>query len=169
MADKLHFDFIVNKEKNSITIVREFAAGIELVWDAWTKPELLDLWWAPKPWQSKTKSMDFTEGGKRVYAMCGPGGEEHWGVASFTSIVPLQHYAGVDNFADAEGIINPDFPEAHFHISFEKQNNHTLVTNATVYPSLEQLEASLNMGLKEGITMTMEQLDGVLNELGAAK
>ena len=72
MTATLLFDFIVNKENNTINIEREFAAGLDLVWDAWTKPEILDQWWAPQPFRTKTKSMDFREGGSWHYAMIGP-------------------------------------------------------------------------------------------------
>ena len=59
MNSNLLFDFIVDKETQTVNVKREFNAGLALVWDAWTKPELLDQWWAPKPYQNKTKSMDF--------------------------------------------------------------------------------------------------------------
>ncbi len=69
MNPNLQFDFIVNKENNTVNVKREFAADLQLVWDAWTKPELLDQWWAPKPYQTKTISMDFREGGMWLYYM----------------------------------------------------------------------------------------------------
>ena len=169
MDNTLQFDFLVDKEKNSITIMRAFAADLNLVWDAWTKSELLDLWWAPKPWQSKTKHMHFEEGGQRLYAMCGPNGEEHWGITFFTSIDPLKYYTGSDCFCDAEGVVNEEFPKSTFNISFSEKGTQTLVTNKTIYPNLEQLEATLQMGLKEGISMAMEGLDAVLSKLKTRK
>jgi PhnB protein len=66
MNPNLLFDFSVNKENNTILVKREFAANLDLVWDAWTKPELLDRWWAPKPYKTETRSMDFREGGHWV-------------------------------------------------------------------------------------------------------
>ncbi|WP_257867923.1 SRPBCC domain-containing protein [Flavobacterium sp. J372] len=74
MKNDLLFDFNVNKENKTIIITREFAAGVALVWKAWTTPELLDQWWGPQPWRAETKSMDFTEGGYWLYAMVGPRG-----------------------------------------------------------------------------------------------
>ena len=65
----LLFDFTVDKSTNTIHITREFAADIDLVWDAFTTAEILDQWVAPKPWKSKTKVMDFKVGGRRFYAM----------------------------------------------------------------------------------------------------
>lgn len=78
MNSNLLFDFTVNKENNTIHIRREFDAGPELVWQAWTTAELLDQWWGPEPWKAETRTMDFREGGTWLYAMVGPEGERHW-------------------------------------------------------------------------------------------
>ena len=83
MTSQLAFDFIIDKENNTITVSREFAAELPLVWDAYTKSEMLDQWWAPKPWKARTKSMDFREGGFWHYAMVGPNGEEHWAFINY--------------------------------------------------------------------------------------
>ena len=77
MKMTLFFDFTVDKTKNTINIKREFAADRVTVWDCYTKSEILDQWWMPMPWRSRTKSMDFREGGKWLYAAVGPNGEEH--------------------------------------------------------------------------------------------
>src|SRR6187401_3021326 len=65
-------EFIVNKETKTVSITAEFDAKRDLVWDAYTKPELLDQWWAPKPLASRTKVMEFRKGGRRFYAMAAP-------------------------------------------------------------------------------------------------
>ena len=88
MKNTLLFDFTVDKATKTVFVDKEFDADNDLVWDAFTKQEILDQWWAPKPWQSKTKSMDFRVGGRRLYAMVGPEGEEHWSIEEFTSITP---------------------------------------------------------------------------------
>ncbi|RYY11339.1 MAG: SRPBCC domain-containing protein, partial [Chitinophagaceae bacterium] len=78
MKNDLLFDFIVDKSTNTVFVNREFASELDSVWQAFTVKEILDQWWAPKPWQSRTKRMDFKVGGRRFYAMVGPEGEEHW-------------------------------------------------------------------------------------------
>ena len=72
----LKFEFGVDKKKNSIFITRELNAKLDLVWDAWTKREIMDQWWAPKPFESRTKVMDFVVGGRRFYAMVSADGQE---------------------------------------------------------------------------------------------
>ncbi len=69
MKLKLLFDFTVNKESKTIHITREFAANLELVWQAWTTAELLDQWWGPQPWRAETKTIDFREGVFFHYSM----------------------------------------------------------------------------------------------------
>ena len=78
MKNDLLFDFTVDKSTKTVSVTREFDADLSLVWDAYTKPEILDQWWAPKPWASKTKVMDFEVGGRRFYAMVSPEGNETW-------------------------------------------------------------------------------------------
>src|SRR3954467_9389694 len=99
MNDILKFDLTVDKATQTVHITREFAAGLSLVWDAFTKKEILDQWWAPKPWASKTKIMDFKVGGRRFYAMVSPEGQEHWSVQQFTSISPTTNFKIYSAFA----------------------------------------------------------------------
>lgn len=80
----LFFDFTVDKAAKTVFITREFDADLSLVWDAFTKAEILDQWIAPKPFKSKTKYMDFTVGGKRFYAMVSPEGQERWAIQEYT-------------------------------------------------------------------------------------
>ncbi|HCS20258.1 MAG TPA: ATPase [Bacteroidetes bacterium] len=162
MKAALLFDFVVDKANKTILVKREFAAERALVWDAYTKSELLDQWWAPKPWKSKTKKMDFREGGEWHYAMVGPEGEEHWALAKYQRINPKTTFTVKDSFADADGNVNKELPESTWNIVFSDQGDHTLVENRLSYDSLEQLEAVIQMGFKEGLTMAMENLDRLL-------
>src|SRR5688500_2543932 len=72
MKNTLQFDFIVDKEKNTITVKREFAANRQLAGDCHTKSERLDNWVAPKRFTTIPKIMDFREGGHWIYAMVDP-------------------------------------------------------------------------------------------------
>ena len=76
MNNNLLFDFTVDKAKKTVYITREFDADLSLVWDAFTKAEILDQWVAPKPWSSKTKHMNFEVGGRRFYAMVSQDGTQ---------------------------------------------------------------------------------------------
>ena len=162
MKHDLAFEFSVNKENKTITVKREFAAELPLVWDAYTKSEILDQWWAPKPWKSRTKSMDFREGGYWHYAMVGPEGEEHWALANYKTIDPKKRFTALDGFADAEGVVNTEMPQSKWEVSFTPKEEVTLVENLITFDDLAQLETIIQMGFKEGLTMAMEGLDALL-------
>lgn len=164
MNTNLKFDFNVNKENHTVSVKREFAANHDLVWDAYTKPEVLDQWWAPKPWTSRTKSMDFTVGGRRLYAMVGPEGEEHWALADYTSITPKTNFKHLDAFCDAEGNINTDMPRSEWDLNFIAQGETTLVDITIIHQSLADLEMQIEMGFKEGFTMALENLDQIFSK-----
>lgn len=165
MKTNLAFDFSVDKENKTITVIREFDAELSLVWDAYTKKEIIDLWWAPKPWKAKTKTMDFKEGGAWHYAMVGPEGEEHWAVANYIHIQPQKKFTGLDAFADANGNINKEMPQSKWEVTFTAKGKITHVEYKISYDDLAQLEATIEMGFKEGLTMAMEGLDELLPSL----
>jgi len=153
------FDFTVNKETNTVYVKKEFAAELDLVWDAYTQSDLLDKWWGPKPWFAKTKSMDFKEGGRRLYAMCGPEGEEHWALADFTSISPKTNFQFLSGFCDSDGNINNEIPRSVWNIDFIDKEDTTLVSIAIKHDTLANLEQLLAMGFKEGFTIALNGLD----------
>jgi len=164
-TDSNRFDFSVDKENKTITVKREFAAERSIVWDAYTKSEILDQWWAPKPWKSKTKTMDFSEGGSWHYAMVGPKGEEHWAIATYKNIQPQKSFSVFDAFADAKGSINTEMPQSKWDVTFTDKGQVTLVEFVITYDDLAQLEATIQMGFKEGLAMAMEGLDALLPSL----
>lgn len=159
MKNHLQFDFQVDKQNHRVYVKREFAAGLPLVWDAYTKSEILDQWWAPKPWKARTKTQDFREGGKWIYAMVGPEGEEHWAMVEYHSIEKLKSFSGNDAFANADGSINSELPQALWKIRFENEGMNTMVHTEIQYADLAQLETIIQMGFKEGFTLALEGLD----------
>ncbi|SFF37182.1 SRPBCC family protein [Spirosoma endophyticum] len=160
-------DFTVDKTTKTVTFSREFDANLSLVWDAYTKPEILDQWWAPKPWTSKTKFMDFEVGGRRFYAMVSPEGEEHWSIQKYTSISPKTNFNLWNAFADKDE--NPELPGSEWDLTFSEQNGKTTVRISIYNESLVRLEKMLEMGFKEGTAMTLKNLDELLATLSQQK
>lgn len=159
MNKSLLFDFTVDKENCTVNVKREFAANKPLVWDAWTKPEILDQWWAPKPYHTETKSMDFREGGMWLYAMISPENVKHWCKNDYQKIVPQTMFSGLDAFCDENGIINKEMPRTLWQNEFTDNGQTTIVNIKAKYDSLADLEKIIAMGFKEGFTMAMENLD----------
>lgn len=163
MNNNLLFDFTVNKETKTVFVTREFDAELSLVWDAFTKKEILDQWWAPKPFRSKTKVMDFKVGGRRFYAMVSPEGNEMWSIQKYTSISPKTNFKFFNAFADQAE--NPQLPGSDWDLTFSEQNGATTVRVSIYNESLSRMEKMIEMGFKEGFTMTLNSLDDLLTTL----
>jgi uncharacterized protein YndB with AHSA1/START domain len=159
------FNFVVDKNNLQIKVERSFAAPLDLVWSAWTEAELLEQWWAPKPWKAETKSMDFSEGGRWLYSMVGPQGERHWALKDFAKIAPKKNYSYRSLFSDENGTLPPDAIGSTWSNSFTPSKDFILVTNDIRCDSLEHLEMQINMGFKEGFSMGLGNLDELLARL----
>jgi len=156
-------DFVIDKQAKTVSIVKEFAAGLDLVWDAYTRAELLDQWWAPKPWISRTKVLDFRVGGRRFYAMVSPDGDERWAIQKYTSITPKTNFKLFNAFADEYE--NPELPGSEWDLNFSEQDGTTKVSVSIYNESLERLERMIEMGFKEGTMMQLENLEELLKSL----
>lgn len=167
MKKQLLMDFTVDKTNNEVKVKREFDAPAEQVWAAWTEKDLLDQWWAPAPWKSKTKSMDFQPGGIRLYAMVGPAGEEHWAIQEFSDIHPIKNFSFRDAFCDNQGNITSNMPRSDWKVHFAPKGDATVVDITIKHQTLADLEKIIAMGFKEGFTIAMEGLDEVFEKQGA--
>jgi uncharacterized protein YndB with AHSA1/START domain len=168
MKPDLRFEFVVGKDRHTITLVREFDGPRQLVWDCHTKRELLDRWFAPKPLTTKTKHMDFRAGGYWHYAMITPDGQSYWSRLDYKTISPIDGYTAQDGFCDETGAVNPAMPRSQWEVAFADEDTRTLVTTVVQYGSAESLQAVIDMGMKDGMASTLERLDELLPLLQAA-
>src|SRR5690349_6163469 len=163
MNNNLLFDFTVDKTAQKVFITREFDADLSLVWDAFTKAEILDQWVAPKPWSAKTKYQEFKVGGKRFYAMVSPEGMERWAIQEYTSISPKTNFKMFNAFADEHE--NPQLPGSDWDHTFSEEGEKTTV-HITIYnESLERMEKMIEMGFTEGFKASMVNLENLLASL----
>src|SRR6187200_1648578 len=160
--NNLLFDFTVDKATKTVSITREFDAELSLVWDAFTKKEILDQWWAPKPFASKTKVLDFKVGGRRFYAMVSPEGQERWVLQKYTSISPKTNFKFFNAFADKDE--NPELPGSEWDHTFSEQNGTTKVSITIYNESFERLERLLD-GFTQGMKMSLSNLENLLAAL----
>lgn len=156
-------EFIINKETKTVDITKEFDAPRDMVWDAYTKPEILDKWWAPKPLTSRTTEMDFKVGGRRFYAMVMPDGQERWSVQEYKSITPKTNFKFYNTFADAEG--NRELPGSDWDLNFTEHDGKTTVHVSIYNESLERLERMAAGGFKEGTEGQFKNLEDLLANL----
>ena len=164
MNSNLKFDFVVNKDNNTIVVKREFADDLELYWQAWTTAEILDQWWAPEPCKAETKTMDFREGGHWLYCMImPPENQKNWGRQNYERIALHKKFSGTDVFCDENGIANPESPTGKFENVFSEADGKTLVTIISTHNNFEEIEMVIEMGFKEGLASSFENLDKYLS------
>jgi uncharacterized protein YndB with AHSA1/START domain len=162
MTDNLQFDLTVDKSMKMVYNTREFDAEQSLVWDAFTKAELLDQWLPPRPLTAKTKYQDFRVGGKRFYAMIMPDGQERWALQTYTSITPITNFKMFNTFADKDE--NPDPHGSDWDHTFSEENGKTTVHISIYNESLERMEAILE-GFTQGMKMSLSNLEELLAHL----
>lgn len=163
MNKAILFNFAVDKSNKKITVERSFDAPVDLVWAAWTEPEILDQWWAPKPWRAETKSMNFVAGGQWHYCMVGPEGERQWCLFDYEAIEPEKSFAGQDAFCNENAVADDSKPRVKWKNDFNTApGDTTLVNIALEFNELSDLETIIGMGFKEGFTMGLENLDAYI-------
>lgn len=154
-----------NDAEKQLIITRKFNAPLELVWDAFTTKELMEQWWAPKPYQCVIKTMDFVEGGKIHYYMLSPEGDKHWCMAEYLTINYQQNYTVNDAFCDENLNINTAFPSTHWNNAFKAEGENTIYQATLTYATIEDMEQIIALGFKEGFDMGLNQLDTLLLQL----
>src|SRR5207344_3215227 len=110
-----------------------------------------------------TKVMNFEVGGRRFYAMVSPEGQEHWAIQKYTSISPKTNFKLLNAFADKDE--NPQLPGSDWDLKFSEQNGTTKVSITIYNESLERMEKMIEMGFREGFTMTLTSLEALLATL----
>lgn len=163
MKTNLLFDFTLDKTTKTVLVTREFDAEQSLVWDAFTKAEILDQWNAPAPFTARTKYLNFEVGGKRFYAMVSPDGQERWILQEYRSITPKINFKLFNAFADVDE--TPQLPGSDWDYTFSEQNGITKVSIRIYNESLERLEKMIELGFKEGYTVSLNQLEILLSKL----
>jgi uncharacterized protein YndB with AHSA1/START domain len=168
----LLFDFTVDKATATIYVTREFAAHLDLVWDAFTKSEILDQWMGPKPYRVQTKEMDFRVGGRWLYAMMSPEKVPvRYSLAEFVEIQPKSSFTTKNSFSDENG--NPTDSGFTFSItknSFKAGIGKTTVQIVKKMESLAQLEKFIEGGYYEkGTAAGMKNLDEYFSSLVISK
>lgn len=167
MKDTPLLEFIADKSSGKLSMKRNFRAERPLVWDCWTKTELLEQWFAPKPMTTKTGSRKFENGGHWHYAMVDSNGTEYWGYTEYVSVQPVDFFTTIDHFSNDKGELNNDLPGARWKVEFIDNGETTDVIIDILYNSPGDLEKVLEMGMRQGMEMTLEKLDELLeNKMG---
>lgn len=159
----------VDKDPATCTmrITAEYDAPVERVWQLWSDPRLLERWWGPPTYPATVDEHDLTPGGRVAYHMTGPDGDKSHGWWKVLVVEPPHHLELEDGFADAEGVPNPNLPTTHTRVDIAAGENGTRMSITTTFPSTEAMEELVSMGMEEGMSQAMGQIDAILAELTA--
>lgn len=154
-------------ETLTMTVVADFAADLQRLWQVYVDPRQLERFWGPPEYPSTFTRHDAAPGGRSTYRMTGPNGESHGGYWEWISVDPLKSFEVRDGFASADGERNDQMPSMRMQFVFEETGEGSRVTTTTYFASLEELEQLVEMGMEEGLRAAMGQMDTVLADLSA--
>ncbi|MGJ9421010.1 SRPBCC family protein [Aeromicrobium sp. CF3.5] len=159
-------DLLIDKdlENHTLTVTATFDHPRDRVWDLYADPRKLERIWGPPTYPATVVEHDLSPGGVMRYFMTSPEGEQHHGLWRISAVEPGESFAADDYFADADGNPVADLPATHFVFTFSESDGRTTMVTVSSYDSREALEQVLAMGMEEGLTAAMGQIDGVLGD-----
>jgi uncharacterized protein YndB with AHSA1/START domain len=150
-------------ETRTMTITAEFDATIGRVWQLWENPRQLERWWGPPTYPATVVDHDLTPGGRVTYVMTGPAGDQARGWWRVLAVDAPRRLEFEDGFADDAGNPNPDMPTMTIRVALSEQpEGLTRMNIETTFPSLEAMEKIISMGMEEGMTSAIAQIDELL-------
>ena len=147
----------------TMTLTAEFAASPERVWDLWADPRKLERWWGPPTYPATVTSHDLAPGGRVEYHMTGPSGDQPHGFWDVVEADPPRRLVYIDGFAHEDGTPNDDLPRNQGVVTIEPiEAGRTRMSIESRFPSTEAMEQVLAMGMEEGLTQAVGQIDAIL-------
>jgi uncharacterized protein YndB with AHSA1/START domain len=155
-------DVITDPEALTMKLTAEFDAPVERLWQAFTEPRQLERFWGPPGYPATFTEFDLTAGGRARYHMTSPKGEQYRAVWEFLEIDGPRSFTALDSFADENGEVLADMPTSRMVFVFDPTPTGSRLVNTTYFDSAEALEKVVAMGVVEGSTLAINQLDRVL-------
>lgn len=146
----------------TLTAIGEYPVPVERLWAAWADPRQIERFWGPPEWPATFTRHDMTEGGRAEYHMTGPNGETSRGYWRFVRVEAPRVFEVRDGFANPDGTENRDLPEMRMTFRFEETPTGSRFVGVTTFPSVDAMERLIAMGMKDGLTAALAQMDDVL-------
>jgi uncharacterized protein YndB with AHSA1/START domain len=160
-------------EKLTMTLDAEFEASPDRVWQLWADPRQLERWWGPPSYPATVTSHDLRTGGRVEYHMTGPEGDTPKGFWQVLEADPPRRIVFKDGFANADGTPNTDLPLNEVGVTIaELGGGRTRMSIESIFPDAAAMEQVLAMGMEQGLTEAVGQIDAILAEgsiAGAAR
>jgi uncharacterized protein YndB with AHSA1/START domain len=146
----------------TFTLVAEFDAPIDRVWQLWADPRQLERWWGPPTYPATVRAHDLTPDGAVTYYMTSPEGEEFHGWWRITSVDPPRSLEFIDGFADQQGKPAEGMPTTVLRMRLTEQPDGTRMEMRSEFGSRQQMDQMVEMGMIEGTTGAVGQIDSLL-------
>ena len=146
----------------TLTMVADFDAPAERVWELWADPRKLERWWGPPSYPATVEKHDLSPGGDVTYFMTSPEGEKHHGWWKVTSVDPPKSLEFTDGFADENGKPVSDMPTTVVRVQLTEHDGGTRMELRSTFESREQMEQLVSMGAVEGLQQSVGQMDALL-------
>lgn len=147
----------------TLTLVGDYPVPVERLWEAWADPRQLERFWGPESWPATFLRHDMKVGGRSHYFMTGPEGERSpncfW---EFQEVDAPRRLEVTNGFALEDFRPDPERPRMRMVVTFEATPAGSRFTSVTWFRSVEEMEALVEMGIVEGMTSAVSQLDGIL-------
>jgi uncharacterized protein YndB with AHSA1/START domain len=156
----IHLD--TDLDAHVLTLVAEFDAPIERVWELWADPRKLERWWGPPGYPSTFEQHDLTSGGRVTYFMTGPDGDTPRGWWRITAVEPPRSLEFEDGFADQDGQPVADMPTTHVRMTLTEERGGTRMELRSAFESREAMQQLVDMGMTEGLQQSVGQMDALL-------
>jgi uncharacterized protein YndB with AHSA1/START domain len=160
----------VRKDPQTLTLIleAELDAPAERVWQLWADPRQLERWWGPPTYPATFTKHDLSPGSRVEYHMTGPEGDQPRGYWEVVEADPPHRLVFRDGFANDDGTPNPAMPTSMARVRIEEIGaGRTRMSIESIFPSAEAMEQVLAMGMEEGLTQAVGQIDAILAEVVA--
>jgi uncharacterized protein YndB with AHSA1/START domain len=157
----------VRKDPQALTMIleAEFEATAERVWQLWADPRQLERWWGPPTYPATFTKHELAPGSRVEYHMTGPAGDQPKGYWDVLETDAPHRLVFRDGFANDDGTPNDEFPRAEARVTIEDLGGgRTRMSIQHTFPSAEAMEQVLAMGMEEGLTGAVGQIDAILAE-----
>lgn len=152
-------------EHLTLTVIGDYPVPVDRLWDAWADPRQIERFWGPPGWPATFTRHDMIEGGRSEYVMTGPDGQRSAGYWQFEAVDTGHGFDIIDGFAHDDGSPNDDQPRTRMRTRFEPTDTGSRFTSVTSFPDVQTMEQLLEMGVQEGVTAALGQMDDVLADL----
>jgi uncharacterized protein YndB with AHSA1/START domain len=147
----------------TVTLIADFDAPVDRVWELWSDPRKLESWWGPPGYPATFEKHDLNPGGEATYSMTGPEGDKHHGMWRVTAVDPPTSLEFTDAFADADGTPIADMPAHTVRVQLTERDGGTRMEMRSTFDSREDMDKLVGTGMVEGLQEAIGQMDALLS------